>query len=74
MPDDIDLALRDPLLNEVLKAMRAAEHEHFWPGRDPASHTWQSVMPLMLSVKVARAAIEAVRKHDAAPAMPPGEG
>lgn len=36
---------------EMLRAAQAAEHEHFWPGKPPTSHTWQS-LPTMLVKKI----------------------
>jgi hypothetical protein len=50
-------AMREPSAIQ-LRAATNAEHEHYWPGKSPTSHTWKSI-PAMLVAKIWRAMIDA---------------
>ena len=53
-------AMREPTA-DMLRAATASEHEHFYPGKSPTSHTWKS-LPTMLVKKLWSAMIDAALK------------
>jgi len=53
-------AMREPT-GSMLRAATSAEHDHYWPGKEPTSHTWTS-LPVMLVKKLWSGMIDAALK------------